>query len=319
MAVYTDVSDAALDAFLADYDLGQVLSLKGIAEGVENTNFFLQTAAGRFILTLYEKRVAASDLPFFMAVLDHMSAAGVNCPAPVHGRDGAAVRVLAGRPAAIFTFLDGVSPRQPSVAQCAEAGAALAFLHRAADGFTLRRPNALGPDGWPRLATATRPRADEVEPGLANTIADELAFLRGSWPRHLPEGVIHADLYPDNSLFVGETLTGVIDFYFACTDTFAYDVAVTLNAWCFSADGVFDPARSAALLQAYAAGRTPSDAEREALPVLARGAALRFMLTRLHDWLHRDPGALVRPKDPLECLRQLRFHRTVTDVATYGL
>lgn len=319
MAVYTDISDEALEGFLAAYDIGAVLALKGIAEGVENSNFFLLTEGGRFILTLYEKRVAEADLPFFLGLLDHLAARGVTCPQPVKARDGTIVRRLADRPAAIQTFLDGVSPKRPGVAHCGEAGEASARLHEACRGFPLRRANALSLGGWPALAASTAAGADGVQVGLKKVIADELAFLEQAWPRDLPAGVIHADMFPDNTLFVGEKLTGVIDFYFACNDQLAYDVAVNLNCWCFEPDGSFNITKGRAFLSRYQAVRTLSTAERAALPVLARGAALRFLLTRLHDWINRDPAALVRPKDPLQCLAWLRFHQHVQDAADYGL
>ena len=319
MAVYTEIGDDELEAFLGAYDIGGGLSLKGIAEGVENSNYFLQTERGRFILTLYEKRVAEGDLPFFLGLLDHLAARGVTCPSPVHGRDGAIVRRLAGRPAAIQTFLDGVSPKRPSAAHCGEAGAAMARLHRAGADFAPTRANALSLAGWAKLAAATAAAADGVQQGLRQAIADELAHLQAAWPKGLPEGVIHADMFPDNTLFVGERLTGVIDFYFACTDMYAYDVAVNLNAWCFEPDGSFNLTKGRALLHGYAAVRPLAANESAALPLLARGAALRFLLTRLYDWINRDPAALVRPKDPLQCLGWLRFHQHVEGAGDYGL
>ncbi len=318
MAVYTDVSDAELSAFLDGYDVGALLSCKGIAEGVENSNYFVHTEGGNFILTLYEKRVAAADLPFFIGLMDHLAARGLNCPRPVRDRAGAALGTLNGRPAAMVTFLDGVWIKQPAAFHCAALGRAMAELHAAGADFALRRPNSLSVESWPGLAAAARPGADRVSPGLAALVEGELAFLAERWPRGLPEGVIHADLFPDNVFFLGDRLSGLIDFYFACTDSLAYDVAICLNAWCFAPDGSFDPDRGAALLGGYAAVRSLAAAEVEALPVLARGAALRFMLTRLVDWLNVPPGALVRPKDPLEYLNKLRFHRTVSSAGAYG-
>jgi homoserine kinase type II len=319
VAVYTDISDEELTDFLTAYDIGSPLAFKGIAEGVENSNYFLQTETGRFILTLYEKRVDAADLPFFMGLLDHLAAKGVTCPGPVHGQDGKAVRMLAGRPAAIQTFLDGVSPRRPTTAHCSAAGETSARLHLASADFSLTRPNALSLGGWQRLATATAAGADSVAPGLADVIAREISFLTENWPTDLPAGVIHADMFPDNTLFIGDRLTGVIDFYFACTDALAYDVAVNLNAWCFEPDGSFNITKGRALLSRYQALRPLSETERTALPILARGAALRFLLTRLYDWLNRDPAAFVRPKDPLDYLSRLRFHQHVDSAGGYGL
>jgi len=319
MAVYTDVGVEELTAFLGACDLGEVLSYKGIAEGVENSNFLLHTSRGYYILTLYEKRVAATDLPFFLGLIEHLAARGLNCPQPVKNRAGETLGRLAGRPAAIVTFLDGMWIRRPSATHCAGLGRALAELHIAGADFAMRRANALSVAGWRALYESAKDRADGVQGGLAAAIAAELELLAASWPTDLPQGVIHADLFPDNVFFLGERLSGLIDFYFACTDTLAYDVAICLNAWCFEPDHAYNVTKGRALLQAYAAKRALSDAERAALPLLARGAATRFLLTRLVDWLNVPPGALVKPKDPLEYYRKLRFHQSVKSVRDYGI
>ncbi|CAL8975713.1 Homoserine kinase [Rhodoplanes serenus] len=318
MAVYTDVTADELQAFLGDYDLGDLLSYKGIAEGVENSNFLLHTTRGHFILTLYEKRVAAGDLPFFIALMEHLAARGLDCPQPVKTRAGTALGRLAGRPAAIVTFLDGVSVRRPTVEHCGALGGALAALHRAGLDFPMERRNALSVDGWRPLFENARERADSVAPGLAGTIATALAALEAGWPTELPRGVIHADLFPDNVFFLDGRVSGLIDFYFACTDTLAYDVAVCLNAWCFEPDHAYNVTKGRALLDGYAAVRPLSAAERAAFPVLCRGAALRFLLTRLVDWFAVPAGALVRPKDPTEYYRKLRFHLAVDGPRDYG-
>jgi len=319
MAVYTDVAVEELAAFLDAYDLGDLLAYKGIAEGVENSNFLLHTSGGYFILTLYEKRVAAADLPFFLGLMEHLAARGLTCPQPVKTRAGETLGRLAGRPAAIVTFLDGMWIRRPSAAHCAGLGHALADLHLAGADFPMRRANALSVEGWRTLYAAAEARADSVQTGLASAIAAELGILAARWPRSLPQGVIHADLFPDNVFFLGEKLSGLIDFYFACTDTLAYDVAICLNAWCFEADHSYNVTKGRALLAAYAARRPLSAAELDALPLLARGAATRFLLTRLVDWLNVPPGALVKPKDPLEYHRKLRFHQAVKSVRDYGI
>ena len=319
MAVYTDVSADDLTRFLAGYDLGPLLSYKGIAEGVENSNFLVHTQRGNFILTLYEKRVAAGDVPFFLALMEHLAKRGINCPLPVHNRSGQVLGQLAGRPAAIVTFLDGLWIRRPGNKHCAAVGAALAKLHLAGADFKMKRANALSVDSWRPLYRQADGRADAVQEGLAGTIDGELDDLEKVWPRGLPTGVIHADLFPDNVFFLGDELSGLIDFYFACIDMLAYDLAVCLNAWCFEPDHSYNVTKGRAMLQAYAQVRALSDAEREALPILARGAALRFLLTRLVDWLAVPEGALVRPKDPLEYFRKLRFHQSLKSVRDYGL
>ena len=319
MAVYTEVGDEELDAFVAQYDIGAVLSCKGIAEGVENSNYLLTTECGNFILTLYEKRVARQDLPFFIALMDHLAHHGVACPTPVRARDGEALRELCGRPAAIVTFLHGMWPRRIDPFHCAGVGGALARLHRAGGSFAMQRLNDLGPSGWRRLYEACRARADEVEPGLGDEIGAELGFVEAAWPRDLPTGVIHADLFPDNVFFREHELTGLIDFYFACTDFLAYDVAICLNAWCFEPDGSFNVTKARLLVGNYRRERGLRSEEMTALPLLARGSALRFLLTRLYDWLNQPVGALVRPKDPVEYLKKLRFHRGISGPGGYGI
>ena len=319
MAVYTDVSADDLADLLSEYDLGELLSYKGIAEGVENSNFLVHTTRGHYILTLYEKRVAPEDLPFFLALMEHLAARGLTCPQPVKNQTGDMLGWIAGRPAALVTFLDGMWIRRPTASHCAALGEALAQLHLAGADFPMRRRNALSADGWRPLYVASAAGADTVQPGLREAIEKELTLLEGAWPSGLPEGVIHADLFPDNVFFLGEKLSGLIDFYFACTDTLTYDIAICLNAWCFEPDHAYNVTKGRALLQGYVAARPLSIEERVALPLLSRGACLRFLLTRLVDWLNVPPGALVRPKDPLEYFRKLRFHQAVTGVRDYGI
>ena len=323
MAVYTEVTDDALRAFLAEYDLGELVAFRGIAEGVENSNYNLRTSGGDFILTLYEKRVDPADLPYFLGLMEHLAARGVSCPRPVHGRDGSALRLLAGRHAAITTFLPGVWPRRIRQAHCAPVGAALAALHLAGADYRTERRNALGPEGWtPLLERALADggaAAEALSPGLGQELRAALARILEAWPRDLPRGQIHADLFPDNVFFLGEEVSGLIDFYFAATDLYAYDVAVCLNAWCFEPDMSLNVTKARAMLRAYAARRGLSAAELAALPVLAQGAAIRFALTRLYDWVHTPPGALVTRKDPRDYVRRLRFHLAARDASAYGL
>jgi len=319
MAVYTDVAAEELELFLADYGIGRLVSLKGIAEGVENSNYLVITETGPFVLTLYEKRVSEADLPFFIGLMEHLASRGVPCPTPLRDRSGTALKRLNGRPAALVTFLKGLSPRRVTAEQCAAVGRGLAELHLQGADFAIRRANDLSLDGWHRLAAGCGARADEVEPGLAREIAEELAACAAAWPRDLPAGVIHADLFCDNVFFDGPRLSGLIDFYFACNDLFAYDVAICLNAWCFEGHRELNVTKARALLGGYRQVRPFEAAETAALPLLARGAALRFLLTRLYDWLHPVEGALVTPKDPREYLAKLRFHRGVASAAAYGL
>ena len=319
MAVYTDVSAEELGKFLAGYDLGELRSYKGIAEGVENSNFLVHAGTGYYILTLYEKRVAAGDVPFFLALMEHLAARGINCPQPVKDRSGAALGKLCGRPAAIVTFLDGMWMRRPDAGHCAAVGEALARMHLAGADFSGKRRNALSVAGWRPLFAQAAKRADSVQHGMRAAIETELDQLEKNWPRGLPQGVIHADLFPDNVFFLGDKLSGLIDFYFACTDTLVFDVAICLNAWCFESDHSYNVTKGRNLLSSYIKTRPLSDAERDALPLLARGAAMRFLLTRLVDWLNVPAGALVRPKNPLEYFRKLRFHQKAASVRDYGL
>ena len=319
MAVYTDVAAEDLAEFLKGYDIGELLSYKGIAEGVENSNFLLHTSQGAYILTLYEKRVAVDDLPYFLSLMAHLAERGVRCPQPAINRQGAVYSQLAGRPAAIINFLEGMWPRRPNAAHCTGVGEALAEMHLAGRDFPMFRENPLSVEGWRPLFDLAAPRADNVQPGLRDFIARELDHLEACWPTDLPLGVIHADLFPDNVFFLGDRLSGLIDFPFSCNDILAYDVAICLNAWCFEPDHSFNVTKARALLGAYGRARKLSDAEQDALPLLARGSALRFLLTRLVDFLNVPPGALVKPKDPLEYVRKLRFHQSVSGVRDYGV
>ena len=319
MAVYTEVTDDALAAFLTEYDLGTAIAFRGIAEGVENSNFQLRTTGGDFILTLYEKRVDPAELPWFLGLMQHLALHGISCPQPVDGVDGSSLRHLAGRPACITTFLPGVWPRRVRPEHCGPLGRALAELHAAGLDYPPTRPNALGPAGWRPLLDRCLPRANEVAPGLGAELEAALARILAAWPLELPTGHIHADLFPDNVFFLDGAVSGLIDFYFAATDRLAYDVAVCLNAWCFEADYQFNVTKARALLRGYDSVRPLGPDERAALPVLCQGAAIRFLLTRLFDWVNTPPGALVTRKDPLEYLRRLRFHLSAADEHAYGL
>jgi homoserine kinase type II len=319
MAVYTEVSDEELSTFIASYGVGDLLSFKGIAEGVENTNYIIHASRGPFILTLYEKRVVREDLPFFLGLMEHLAARGVSCPTPVRDLEGRNLKELAGRPAALVTFLEGFWVRRPTPAHCAAVGRALAQMHMGGEGFALKRANALGLAGWRPLYEVFASKAAEIAPGLDMLIEHELEALEAAWPTGLIKGVIHADLFPDNVFFLGERLSGLIDFYFACNDALAYDIAVSLNAWCFEKDLSFNITKGRALLRGYEEVRLLSKPEREAMPMLARGAALRFLLTRTYDWLNTPSEALVSPKNPLEYVRRLRFHQSIRSISEYGL
>lgn len=318
MAVYTEISDEDLSRFVAHYALGGLLSYKGIAEGVENSNYMVHTTGGTYILTLYEKRVDPADLPFFLGLMEHLSARGLNCPLPVRDRDGNVLGKLSGRHAAFVTFLEGMWPRKPSADHALETGRAMARMHLASEGFELTRANALGLGGWRPLFNKFSSRSDEILPGLNKLVSEELDLLEARWPQAMPSGVIHADLFPDNVFFIGKQLSGLIDFYFACNDALAYDLAIALNAWCFEADFSYNVTKGRALLKGYEEVRPLSPEEKQAFPLLARGAAMRFLLTRGYDWLNTPKDAMVARKDPFDYVRRLRFHQGAKSIADYG-
>ena len=306
MAVYTEVGADALDAFLAQYDIGAARRLTGIPQGIENSNYRLETGRGRFVLTLFERRVRAEDPPFHLGLMRHLAERGVPCPRPIAMRGGALHGTLNGKPAAIVSFLDGDWPRAPDKHQCEAVGQALARMHLAGADFPLRRDNDLSLAGWHRLFEATRVGADTVAAGLSGEITAVLGQIDATWPRSLPGGPIHADLFPDNVFFDRGRPSGLIDFYFACTDAWAYDLAVCETAWCFPVSTRFDLALANALERGYIAVRPLTPGECDALPLLRRGAALRFLLTRLYDRLHDVRGMVGAQKDPLEYRDKLR-------------
>jgi len=320
MAVYTNISNEDLNALIAQYDIGNVLSCKGIAEGVENSNFLLQTENGFYILTLYEKRVNEEDLPFFLGLMAHLAGKGYVSPTPILTKEGKALTVAAGRPAAIIEFLNGRSIKRITPEHCGLLGGSLAQLHLAAADFDLARPNTLSMESWRPLfdsCLANQPKT--IATAEIKEIETELTFLEQNWPQDLPSGVIHADLFPDNIFFLNNQVSGVIDYYFACNDSLAYDLAICLNAWCFESDASFNITKARKMLRAYGAVRNIADTELDALPLLCRGAAMRFYLTRLYDWINQVEGALVKPKNPSEYLKKIRFLQDVKTVAAYGI
>lgn len=319
MAVYTEVTAEDLSALIARYSIGSLTAFKGIAEGVENSNYFLETGGGQFILTLYEKRVSAVDLPFFLGLMEHLAEGGVKCPVPLHDCEGRVLQELSGKSAAIVTFLPGYSLKRPQPAHCKALGAVLAKLHEAGVAFPMKRDNALSLAGWMKLFVSVGGVADKIAPGMSAGLAHMLDALSDAWPRNLPRGVIHADLFPDNVLFLNDAVSGVIDFYFACNDLLAYDLAICMNAWCFEIDGAFNVTKAKALFDGYQAVRRLEPEEVDALPVLARGGAIRFFLTRLYDWYNTPDTAYVKRKDPREYWRKLTFHQGVQSPGAYGL
>ncbi|WP_019220561.1 homoserine kinase [Bartonella senegalensis] len=311
MAVHTDIDSNDLKAFLTRYSIGSLLSYQGIVEGIENSNFTLYTTEGRFILTLYEKRIARDDLPFFCSLMQHLGRRGIPCPQPVIQNDGTMIGELAGRPAAIITFLEGMSVHHSNVYHCCEVGGSLAQLHLAAQDFSLSRRNTLSLVDWKLLWKRCQVREDPLLREFGQKIDTELAFLEENWPSSLPTGIIHADLFNDNVFFLNDCLSGIIDFYFACNDFLAYDLAICLNAWCFEHDHSYNLIKARGLLESYQKMRPLLPLELNAIVLLARGAALRFLLTRLYDWFNTPPGSVVVKKDPWEYWHKLCFFSTV--------
>ena len=322
MAVYTPVSEDQAARFIQAYGLGQFQKLTPIEAGIENTNYFIDTIKRRFVLTLFEARVREQDLPFFIAFMDHLHKADLPVAQVMRREDGGAIGRLADRPAIVTSFLEGTSPDLPATPDiCHTMGNMVARMHSAAESFPQHRHNALALEGWQRLAATILPGAGAIDPALPHHIQSELDHLTHHWPAPstLPRTIIHADLFPDNIFFIGKTLTGVIDFYFACEDFAAYDLAITLTAWGFDKDDQLDRQACRALLAGYQAQRPLSPSERQALPLLMRGAAMRFLLTRTYDWLHQQQDALVVVKDPLAYHRRLMAIKQLSPADWHGL
>ncbi len=318
MAVYTDITDEELAELLADFDLGAPLSLKGVAEGVQNSNFLVETETGRYFLTIYERTVAEDDLPFYLGLMRWLAEQGYPSATPIVDRNGETLKRVRGKPCALISFLSGLSVRRPTAAHCREAGEGLARMHLASTRFPMTRFNNLGHSAWADMFAPLKADAESLKPGLAAVIEGDLAHLAANWPSDLPVGTVHADYFPDNVFFAQGRFCGTIDFYFACTDALAYDIAVALNAWCFEPDGSFNITSARALVAGYEAHRPLSPEERRALPILAHGAAMRFFLTRLLDWGLTPAGALVKPHDPMEYERKLGIHRSTPDLVLFG-
>lgn len=326
MAVYTVLTNEQIAELVEDrYGLGTLAFAVGIAQGVENSNYLLTVtdkngAEVRYILTLYEKRTKPEELPFFMALMEHLAANGIHCPRPIAMSDGNVIGTIEGKSFAMVSFLEGKSITAIRAEHCAEVGAQLAQLHLAVNGFAGARVNSVAMPAWQQMVTALDAKLDSIQDGLHALVTGEIAHLETAWPTALPSGVVHADLFPDNVFFDGHGhLSGVIDFYFACTELFAYDLAITMNAWCFERTGEWNMTKARNLLASYQRIRSLSGGERTALPVLARGAALRFLLTRAYDKINRGPQAVGVPHDPMEYVRKLRFHQQIASASEYGL
>ena len=314
MAVYTQLSTETLAGLIARYDVGTLVSAKGIAEGVSNSNWLIETTKARYILTMYERRIDVGELPFFLDLLDHLASEGCPVPGTVHTRSGETSLELDGKALALIEFLPGTSPGNPTPEQAFDAGQALAGVHRAGGSFPQSRPNPLGSESWAPTLAPYESRLHDIDEKLPPMV-DTARALATTWPNELPASICHTDLFPDNVLMLGDRVTGLIDFYFACTEAMAYDLAVTHVAWCFDAAGVFRRDVGNALIAGYETARTLSEQEREAMPKLAQGAAMRFIVSRAVDWIETPPTALVTRKDPMDFVRRLQVYEEMGDAA----
>ncbi|WP_455477308.1 homoserine kinase [Bartonella sp. B41] len=318
MAVYTKIGRDDLEFFLKRYSIGFLLSYQGIEEGIENSNFIIHTTEGKFILTLYEKRILEDDLPFFCSLMQHFGKQGISCPQPVIQNDGMIIGELAGRPAAVITFLEGEWVHQPDVHHCCEVGSGLAKLHLAGQSFGFSRKNTLSIFDWRPLWKSCQTKEDPLLKAFGEKIDTELAFLEENWPSNLPTGIIHADLFNDNVFFLNHRLSGIIDFYFSCNDFLAYDLAICLSAWCFEHGHSYNVIKARMLLENYQKIRPLSSLELNATILLARGAALRFLLTRLYDYFNTPVNSFVMKKDPWEYWHKLCFFSNVSSLSELG-
>ena len=317
MAVYTKIKTDELINFLKLYDLDELISWQGIAEGVENSNFFIETKSAKYILTIYEKRVTKTDLPFFLNLMGHLNSNQFPCPKPIFNIKGKLLNSIQDKPAALFSFLNGSSVKNPSIHHCYQAGSYLSIIHKKSSSFSMKRKNKLSAEGWKELFLKLDNRINSIDRDLFSIITEEFKYISNNWPENLPSGIIHADLFPDNVFFEDNDISGVIDFYFACNDFLAYDIAIAINAWCFNDNNNLEIHKSAALLNGYQQFRSLDKIEKQKFPILVRGAALRFLLTRTYDSIHLVDGALVKPKNPIEFLDKLKYIRNISSFEEY--
>lgn len=320
MAVYTKISQSDLESLLSTYEIGKLENFTAIAAGIQNSNYFIDTTQARFVLTIYEDRINIDDLPFFLNLTEHLARHDVPCPLPIANKSGQKISKIQGKPCAIISFVKGSEAKDISLSQIQELGKSLAIMHLAGQDFTMQRINEMGMSHWPEMFADVKDRAEEIEEGISAEIQSSLKFIEANWPSNLPCGIIHGDIFPDNVLFADDgSIAGIIDFYFACNDILIYDLAVCMNAWCFDNNRKFNPEKARSLIASYNNIRVISKDELEALPILAMGAAMRFLLSRMYGWQNRVDGAFVTTKDPLEYLRKLRFHMGVKTYEEYGV
>ena len=320
MAIYTKLSERNLKDFFLKYDLGKLLNYKGIEEGIENTNYFIQTNKGKFILTLYEKRVEEKDLPFFMGLMRNLFDANFPSPEPMINKNGNYITEISGKKAAVVSFLEGSAKKNLNPEDCYKVGVLTAKLHLTTKNLVQKRENKLSVDSWRKIYEKVRNDCSKIHPNLTNTIEKNLDEIEKNWPKNIPSGIIHADLFPDNIFFKNNKLTGIIDFYFSCYDCYVFEIAICLNALCFEGfkeNLSFNVTKAKKFIDGYSSVRKLTEIEKKSLKIFCQGAAMRFLLTRVFDYLNLTKGALVKIKDPVEYLKRLEFHNSVKDYKDY--
>ncbi len=322
MAVYTNLNKDQVKNFLKLYEIGNLISFSGITEGIENTNFYLKTSYGNYILTIFEKRVNVKDIPFFIEIMLHLNKKGISCPKPICDKKNNFLQDLKGKPTIIVNFLEGKSKKNFTSIDCYQVGSSMGLLHFYSKDFELQRHNSLSITGWKMLIKNCNNSVpvsilDKLEPGLMKDIQNSFDFIVKFWPRDLPKGFIHGDLFPDNVFFINDKITGLIDFYFSCTDILIYDLAIAINAWCFDEENNFQNKKYQAILKGYNSIRKLSNDERFFLPLLCQAASLRFLLTRLFDWVNTPIDANVVPKNPEEYITKHKYFKKLVKNIKY--
>jgi homoserine kinase type II len=317
MAVYTKLEHQEVRQFLEQYNINNFKDYKGITEGVENTNYLIKTSEQDYILTIYEKRVDENDLPFFIKLLSYLSENKFPCPKPIANKNNEKINRIKNKNAALVTFLNGQSKNKITSEECFEIGKITAQLHEITKKFDINRKNNLSIENWDSIFEKTIKQKIDLDESIIKKTKNYLNFLKDKWPKNLPQGIIHADLFPDNIFFTNNKVSGIIDFYFACNDFFAYEIAICINSLCFDNNSTFNMTKAKYLIDGYTSIRTLSEDEKKYLPILSMGAAMRFFLTRLYDFYHTDNKADVKIKDPFEYLKKMEFHSTIKNFNEY--
>ena len=320
MAVYTKLEKEEIDNFFSKYNLGKIYDYHGIKEGIENTNYLIKSEKGKFILTLYEKRVDASDLPFFMGLMRNLNDSKFKCPEPIINRNGNYISEIKNKKAAVVSFVEGSAKKKLSPNNCYEIGVETARMHKITQNIKGKRPNTLSLNSWSNIYSKIETECSNIDKTLSYTIKNSLAEINKNWPKNLPSGIIHADLFQDNIFFKNDKFSGFIDFYFSCYDFYGFEIAICINALCF--DGYkenlsFNATKAKKFIDGYSSIKNLDEKEKMNLKVLSQGAAMRFLLTRVFDYINLRKGAIVAIKDPMEYLKRLEFHNNVKNYNDY--